>query len=184
MAGTSETGLALTAIRMAMISPQGATRVDRHAINLLRCGSTGRITFTKAARAPIRKPVDLRRARDRDRFKVIDRDPVLTSLTRADARMVRDKLQDRVKKTGRDVGGKVSPKTVERELSIIAAVIAFGVREFDLPDSLAMPVKSLPMAGGERGASESASEKRLPFPAPNLAKTAPVSVGAATRPSR
>src|SRR5690606_21547616 len=68
-------------------------------------------------------------------IKVMGRDPVLTTLTREDARKVRGEMLDRVKATGRGVGEKVSPSTVSRQLSSVAAVITLAAKEFDLPGS-------------------------------------------------
>lgn len=84
-------------------------------------------------------------------ISAIGRDAKLSSLTREDARAVRDHMLDRVKVTGIGVGGKVSVATVSRELSIITAVINFAKVEFGLSDAMQNPFSRLPVARVAKG---------------------------------
>lgn len=113
---------------------------------------------------------------------VIGRDPELTSITREDARKIRDEMLDRVKVTGRGVGGKVSASTVGRELSILSAVVNYGIRELGLPDTTANPFHGLPVARVAKGRGEKPGEKRDPFPA-DVLKAARQKVLSACSPS-
>ncbi|MFZ1467745.1 MAG: site-specific integrase [Paracoccaceae bacterium] len=99
------------------------------------------------------------------------RDPVVTSITREDARMVRGHMLDRVKVSGRGVGGKVSAATVSRKLSIITAVINFAKREFDLGETVLNAFNQVPVARVAKGQGQKASEKRAPLPPKVLAET-------------
>lgn len=101
----------------------------------------------------------------------LGRDPALSSITREDARQVRDEMLDRVKVTGKGVGGKVSAATVSRELSIIAAVINFAKMEFGLSEMTMNPFSRLPVERAAKGQGRKASEKRDPLPPEVLAET-------------
>lgn len=97
-------------------------------------------------------------------ISAIGRDATLVSVSREDARAVRDLMLDRVKVTGIGVGGKVSVATVSRELSIISAVINFARVEFGLPDTVQNPFSRLPVARVAKGQGRKASEVRDPLP--------------------
>jgi integrase len=99
------------------------------------------------------------------------RDPALSTITREEARQVRDEMLDRVKVTGKGVGGKVSAATVSRELSIISAVINFTKMEFGLPDALRNPFNRLPVVNTAKGKGRKASEKRDSLPSEVLTET-------------
>ena len=89
-------------------------------------------------------------------IEALDRDPVPSSITREDARTVRDQMLDWVKVTGKGVGGKVSSSTVSRELSITTAMINFAMREFDVADAVKNQFSQLPVsrvAKGQQGLS-------------------------------
>lgn len=101
----------------------------------------------------------------------IGRDPALSSITREDARKVRDEMLDRVKVTGKGVGGKVSASTVSRELTIIAAVINFAKVEFGLSEMTMNPFSRLPVQKVAKGHSRKASEERDPLPPQVLSET-------------
>ncbi|WP_131725718.1 hypothetical protein ACTTAL_10830 [Rhodobacter capsulatus] len=101
----------------------------------------------------------------------IGRDPLLTAITREEARAVRDHMLDRVKATGRGAGGKVSAATVSRELAILSAVVNFAKVEFGMPDTMPNPFSRLPVARVAKGQGQKASEKRDPLPPAVLTKT-------------
>lgn len=192
-AGVSEEGLALTADSMADSYPQdewepvGVPPVERHAINLLRLGpdryKAPEPTLGDARKLYLKEHVDADNPETDSRVvgltnRVIDaaiaaigRDPAMSAITREDARKVRDHMLDRVKVTGRGVGGKVSATTVSRELSIISAVFNFGRKEFGLPETMANPFHALPVEKIARGQGRKASEKRDPLPVKVLAET-------------
>ncbi|TGD45054.1 hypothetical protein EEB11_00245 [Pseudotabrizicola sediminis] len=100
---------------------------------------------------------------------VIGRDPELPSITREDARKVRDEMLDRVRVTGKGIGEKVSASTVGRELSVLSAVVNFGLKEFDLHKTTENPFHDLPVAKAARRRGQKAGEKRDPFPSDVLA---------------
>lgn len=166
--------------------PVAASPVDHHTINLLRLGpdrwKAPEPTLGDALELYLKErverggpnadsgPVD--RARRVIRLVTealnIDQpgrgDPLVTSLTREDARYVRDHMLDRVKVTGKGVGEKVSPATVERELRTVTAIINHAVAEFGLPASFTNPFNglSIPRAVKEKG--ERDADKRDPLP--------------------
>jgi integrase len=80
-------------------------------------------------------------------------------------------MLDRVKVTGKGVGGKVSAATVSRELSIISAVINFAKMEFGLPDNMRNPFNRLPVTKAAKGQGRKASEERDPLPPQVLSET-------------
>lgn len=159
--------------------PLGVSPVDHHAINLLRLGpdrhTPPAATLTDALKLYVKERIgpdtlDGRPAALTSRViqAVVDtlgRDPVVSSLSREDARKVRDEMLDRVKVRGRGVGGKVSASTVSREISIIAAVINFAKVEFGLPDTFINPFNKLSVARVAKGHGVKASDKRDPLPA-------------------
>lgn len=160
--------------------PVGVPSVDRHTANLLRLGpekyKAPEPTLEDALRLYRKehlrgddpetdsRVVGLANRVIASAVEAMGRDPVLTSITREDARNVRDHMLDRVKATGRGVGGKVSPATVSRELSIIAAVVNFAKVEFSLPDTFQNPFSKLPVARGAKGQRERRADKRDPLP--------------------
>jgi integrase len=164
--------------------PLGVSPVDHHAINLMRLGpdrhrppeptlGDARKLYLKehlGADADSRAVGLANRVID-GAIAALGRDPVLSSISRDDARAVRDHMLDRVKVTGRGVGGKVSTSTVERELSIIAAIINFAMREFDLADAVKNQFSQLPVAKAAKGQGQKASDKRDPLPPEVLTAT-------------
>ena len=186
-AGVSPDDLALTADSMAEAyphgwdyEPEGVPPVERHTINLLRLGP-------ERYRAPVATLGDARKLYLKEHVRaddpatdkravgfvnrvvdaaiaVIGRDPELPSITREDARKVRDEMLDRVKVTGKGIGEKVSASTVGRELAVLSAVINFGIKEFDLQASVENRFQDLPVARVARGRGQKAGEKRDPFP--------------------
>lgn len=186
-AGASDRELGLTADSMADAypqgwdyEPQGVPPVERHTINLLRLGP-------ERYKAPVATLGDARKLYLKEHVRaddpstdsrvvgfasrvvdaaiaVIGRDPELPSITREDARKVRDEMLDRVKATGKGIGEKVSASTVGRELSVLSAVVNFGLKEFDLHKTTENPFHDLPVAKVARGRGQKAGEKRDPFP--------------------
>mgnify|MGYP000150306525 CR=1 FL=1 len=158
--------------------PVGVPPVERHTINVLRVGpdryKAPEATLDDALRLYRKEHLrendpaaDSRAVALANRviaavIKTLGRDAVLTSLTREEARKVRDEMLDRVKKTGRGVGDKVSPATVSRELSIVSAVVNFGKTEFGLPETFANPFNNLRVPTNDAGVK--ASDKRDPLP--------------------
>lgn len=88
----------------------------------------------------------------------LDRDPVLSDLTRDDARVARDYMLDRFKANGQ----KVSVATVERELNNVRAVVGFAISECMLEPGARNVFERLSMPS-MRGAQTDA-EKRDPLP--------------------
>jgi Phage integrase family. len=190
-AGETEEGLSLTADLIAdsypqdEYEPQGVPPVERHTINLMRLGpdryKAPEPTLGDAlglyCKEHLREDdpstdsrvVSMAKRVVGSAINALGRDPLLTSITREDARKVRDEMLDRVKETGRGVGEKVSPATVSRELSIIAAVVNFAKVEFGLSDAFQNPFNRLPVAGGQKGRREKRADKRDPLPPKVLA---------------
>lgn len=160
--------------------PVGVSSVDRHLINLLRMGpdkypapeptlGDGLKLYLKEKHdaddeATDKRPADFVRRVVDAAIATLGRDPVLSSVTREDARKVRDEMLDRVKVTGKGVGDKVNPNTVSRELSILTAVFNFAKLEFSLPDTLPNPFSRLPVTNKSQGKGQKASDKRDPLP--------------------
>lgn len=193
-AGVGPGDLELTADSMAEAyphgwdyEPEGVPPVERHTINLLRLGP-------ERYRAPVATLGDARKVYLKEHLRaddpatdsrvigfcnrvvdaaiaVIGRDPELSAITREDARKIRDEMLDRVKVTGRGVGEKVSASTVGRELSILSAVVNYGIRELGLPDSTTNPFHGLPVARVAKGRGQKSQEMRDPFPPEVLAAT-------------
>ena len=193
-AGASPRDLELTADSMAEAyphgydyEPEGVPPVERHTINLLRLGP-------ERYKAPVATLGDARKLYLKEHLRaddpatdsriigfanrvvdaaiaVIGRDPELTAITREDARKIRDEMLDRVKATGRGVGEKVSASTVGRELSILSAVVNYGIRELGLPDNTTNPFHGLPVARVAKGRGQKPAEKRDPLP-PEVLKAA------------
>lgn len=147
--------------------PVGVLPVERHFVNLLRLGPDAHKSPEPTLGDALRlyrkehlgesdlntdsRVVGLANRVVGATVEAMERDPLLTSITREDARKVRDEMLDRVKVRGRGVGGKVSPTTVSRELSIIAAVVNFAKVEFGLPDTFQNPFGKLPVARVAKG---------------------------------
>ncbi len=161
-------------------TPQDVPPVEHHKINLLRLGPERyrppAPTLNDALKLYIKerlsgddqRPVMLAKRVVSAAIDAMGRgDVALTSLTREDARKVRDEMLDGIKATGRGTGERVSPSTVSRELSIIAAVINFAKVEFGLPDTFANPFNKLPVA---RVVNVKAADKRDPLPSEVLAE--------------
>ncbi|AOZ69951.1 hypothetical protein LPB142_11965 [Rhodobacter xanthinilyticus] len=190
-AGETEEGAALVADIMAdsypqdEYEPQGVPAVERHTINLLRLGPDRYMApdptlgdalslyckehLREDDPATDSRVVGLAKRVVGAAINALGKDPLLTSITREDARKVRDEMLDRVKNTGRGVGEKVSPATVGRELSIIAAVVNFAKVEFGLSDAFQNPFSKLPVAGGQKGRRVKRADKRDPLPPEVLA---------------
>ncbi len=179
-AGASDRDLALTADSMAEAypqdeyEPQGVPPVERHMINLLRHGPEGHKApeptlgdakaFYLKERGGDEPPEAIRRFEvDTDRIvgrvrEALGRDPVLTSLTREDARKVRDYMLDRLTVTGRPI----SPASVARDMNGLNAIINFTAKEMPLPATFQNPFSGLSVAR-VRGRSAD-SENRDPLP--------------------
>jgi integrase len=167
--------------------PQGATPADRHTINLLRLGPERHRppepTLRDALKLYLKEHVradsadaDSRVAGFATRvvetaMEALGRNPLLTAISREDARKVRDHMLDRIKVTGRGVGGKVSVSTVSRELSVLTAVVNFAKTEFDLGEALQNPFSRLPVGRAAKEQSAKASDKRDPLPPEVLEET-------------
>jgi len=190
--GVTEEELALTADALADShtkedEPFGEPPVDRHTINLLRLGPERyrppEPTLGDALRLYLKEHLKADSPETDSRvvglatrvveaaIAAIGRDPLLTAITREEARAVRDHMLDRVKATGRGVGGKVSAATVSRELAILSAVVNFAKVEFGMPDTMPNPFSRLPVARVAKGQGQKASEKRDPLPSAVLTKT-------------
>lgn len=167
--------------------PSGVPWLDRYTINLLR-DVPGEIkapapTLGDALKLYLKehlnadspetdsRTVGLARRVIAAAISAMGRDPKLSEITREDARTVRDEMLDRVKATGKGVGGKVSAATVSRELTIITAIINFAKVEFGLGDAVTNQFSRLPVERVAKGQGRKASEKRDPLPAAVLTQT-------------
>lgn len=179
-AGETEDGLVLTGEAMLDSYPQdarghvGVPMVERHTINLLRLGperyKAPEPTLGDAKRLYVEEKLGGEEDAESRNIGRINRvigivveafggkDPVLTSLTREDARKVRDKMLNRVKSTGE----AISAASVKREMNTLKAIINFGLIEFGLPATYQNPFNKLPVGNDEGGEGE--GEKRHPFP--------------------
>ncbi|MGY9048033.1 MAG: tyrosine-type recombinase/integrase [Rhodobacterales bacterium] len=189
----SQEDLEITADNLADAYPQdyngpiGVPPLDRYKINLLR-NAPGKIkvpepTLGDALKLYLKehlnegspetdsRTVGLARRVIHAAISAMGRDPMLSAITREDARTVRDEMLDRVKVRGRGVGGKVSAATVSRELTIIAAIINFAKVEFGLGDVVQNPFSRLPVERVAKGQGRKASEKRDPLPKAVLMQT-------------
>lgn len=185
--GMDAGALSLTADSIADSYPQdeyepvGVPPVERHTINLLRLGPDrykapeptlgDALAFYLKERRGDDSPRSLKRLQDAAKRVVghvqaaLKHDPVLTSLTRDDAREVRDYMLDRVMSTGE----RISPASVSRDMNGLNAIINFATLEMPLPASFRNPFSSLKVAavaGADRGggADELDGEKREPLP--------------------
>lgn len=161
-------------------APMSASAIDAYTINVLRGGraepATPQPTLDDARKLYLKEHLRADSPDTDSRVvglanRVIDaaieamgRNPVLSAITREDARMTRDHMLDRVKATGKGIGDKVSPSTVSRELSIISAVFNFAVVEFGLDGSVQNPFSRLPVARAAKGKGQKAADKRAPLP--------------------
>lgn len=158
-------------------SPVGVSPLDRHKVNLLRLGPERYRPpppkFTDAHRLYIKEHMggDALHSADsrevsrvgrivRQALEALGRDPLLTSLTREDARKVRDCMLGREKSTG----ARVATQTVRRELNVLRAVVNFGAKEFDLPATFQNPFNGLPLGAAAREGQVSDAERRDPIP--------------------
>lgn len=191
--GASQEELEIAADNIAEKYPQdyqgpiGVPPLDRYKINLLR-DAPGKIkmpepTLRDALKLYLKehlneespetdtRTVNLARRVIYAAISAMGRDPLLSTITREDARTVRDEMLDRVKIRGRGVGDKVSAATVSRELAIITAIINFAKVEFGLGGSVTNPFSRLPVERVAKGQGRKASEKRDPLPADVLRET-------------
>ena len=104
------------------------------------------------------------------------RDPVLTELTREDARNVRDHMLDRLKADRK----RLSPASVQPYMNGLRAIINFAATEVPLPATFLSPFNNLSV-GQTRGRS-SDSKKREPFPSATLQAVRKRILGAAREP--
>ncbi|MGY3328878.1 integrase [Mesorhizobium sp. USDA 4775] len=88
----------------------------------------------------------------------VDKGRALTSLTREDARNVKDYLL-------RDL--EMKPATVRRYINGVCALINFGMTEFGLRDTMVNPFQNLTIRGAET-ATTAARDERSPVPEPML----------------
>lgn len=161
-------------------TPIGATKVDEYTINLLRLGPkqypAPEPTLSDATAFYLKERPSDESPEVRQRFegtvsrivlmvrKALGRDPALTSLTREDARQVRDYMLDRVKSTGE----RISPASVARDMNGLKALINFAAVEMPLPATFQNPFNKLNL-GQVRGRA-SDGEKRDPLPPKVLAE--------------
>jgi integrase len=85
----------------------------------------------------------------------------LTSLTREDARKVRDALLAAPKDVGQ---GVLAPTSVEREINSIKAMITLGITEFDLRGKAFNPFEKLSLPASVVKTAQSEWEERDPLP--------------------
>ncbi|MBK1635849.1 tyrosine-type recombinase/integrase [Rhodovulum adriaticum] len=158
------------------LDPIGATDVDRLTINLVRNG--GIATARPEPTLEDAKKLYLAERRGKEtpetfhRFegqvnrvvdltcKALGRDPVLTELTRDDARRVRDFMLDQVKSNGE----RISPSSVARYLNGLRAIINHAATEMDLPATFKSPFNNLSVPQAQGRGSVGEGEKRDPLP--------------------
>lgn len=161
--------------------PIGPSKVDEYTINLMRLGPkrypAPEPTLTDAKAFYLKERPGDESPEVVHRFegtlsrivlmvqKALGRDPVLSSLTREDARQVRDYMLDRVKSTGE----RISPASVARDMNGLKAMINFAAVEMPLPTTFQNPFNKL-ILGQVRGRA-SDGEKRDPLP-PKVLKAA------------
>jgi integrase len=149
--------------------------VERHTINLLRHGPEGHKapeatlgdakTFYLKERGGDDAPETIHRFEvETDRIvgrvkEALGYDPVLTNLTREDARKVRDYMLDRLTVTGRPI----SPASVARDLNGLNAIINFTAKEMPLPSTFQNPFSGLSVAKVRKGRSAE-RDNRDPLP--------------------
>lgn len=155
-------------------TPIGASALDTHKINLLRRGPKKHpppeptlgdaMTFYLKERRGDEPPEALHRFEVATNRIVslakgaLRRDPVLTSLTRQDARTVRDHMLDRLTATGKPI----SPASVARDLNGLNAIINFAAKEMPLPPDFQNPFSGLSVANARGRKAESDNRDPLP----------------------
>lgn len=179
-AGASDRDLALTADSMADSYPQddyepeGVPPVERHTINLLRLGperyKAPEPTLSDAKAFYLKERGGNEPPEAIHRFEVATKriiglvtealgcDPVLTNLTREDARKVRDYMLDRLTVTGKPI----APASVARDLNGLNAIINFTAKELPLPGSFKNPFSGLSVAKARGQSAESDNRDPLP----------------------
>lgn len=157
--------------------PVGVPDVDRHAVNLLRLEphrtyQPPKVTLEDARKmylaenpggdeeARVNRVVGLVRGALGKRGESM----ALLNLTREDARIIRDHMLGRLKRTGKPV----SPATVRRDMNTLRAILSVAAREFSFPATYKSPFDALPVTPkGARGGAEAAAterDRRLPLP--------------------
>jgi integrase len=180
-AGASPSDLELTADSMAEAyphgwdyEPEGVPPVERHTINLLRLGperyKAPEPTLGDATAFYLKERGRNETPEAIHRFEVtvnrivglvkeaLGRDPVLTSLTREDARKVRDHMLNRLTITGKPI----APASVARDLNGLNAIINFTAKEMPLPGSFKNPFSGVSVVKTKGQAAE--TENRDPLP--------------------
>lgn len=140
--------------------PIGVPPVEVHTINLLRLGperyKAPAPTLEDARKLYVAEKLGEEEKADsrttgrigrvvRNVVEALGRDPSLNSLTREDARKVRDHMISRVKSNGE----KLSLSSVKREMNTLKAVVNFGIKEFDLPETTRNPFNRLDLGAGQ-----------------------------------
>lgn len=165
------------------LDPVNAHDVDRLTINILRNGAEATkrpdptledaMKLYLAEKRGTEPPDSYRRAEGQVKRSValtheaLGRDPVLTELTREEARAVRDHMLDQVKSDGQ----RISPESVQKYLNLLRAVINFAATEMDIAATFNSPFNKLPVPQRKAAGSSGESEKRLPLP-PEVLKAA------------
>jgi hypothetical protein len=180
-AGVSPSDLELTADSMVEAyphgwdyEPEGVPPVERHTINLLRLGperykapepTLGDATaFYLKERGGNEPPEAIHRFEVATKrivglvTEALGRDPVLSSLTREDARNVRNYMLDRLTATGK----RRAPSSVARDLNGLNAIINFTAKELPLPGTFMNPFSGVSVTKVKGQSSE--SENRDPLP--------------------
>lgn len=179
-AGTTQHGLELVADSLAETYPQdeyvpqGVSPVDAHTINLLRLGperyKAPAPTLDDAKKLYLKEKLNVDDETTDNRVinrvhnvlgmvkEALGKDPVVASITREDARKVRDHMLYRLKSTGE----RISPASVAREMNTIKAVVTFAKTEFGLPDTFQNPFNKLSISG--TGGEQTEADARHPLP--------------------
>lgn len=154
--------------------PLGVSTYDAHAIRLLRSGveqsrapaptleDAKRLYIAEKLEGPGKDP-DSRASGRVERVigyvaETLGRNPIVSTLTREDARRVRDKMLSRLKSNGE----RISSASVARELNDIKAVVSFAKKEMSLPGNFQNPFNDLSV--GREGALIADSAGRQPLP--------------------
>lgn len=154
--------------------PIGASKVDEFTINLLRLGERRYppppATLSDALTLYLKERHGDDTSEDAKRFEGAARrivghvqdalgvDPVLVSLTRDDARQVRDHMLDRIKSNGE----KINPASVARDLNSLKAIINHAAIEMPLPSTFQNPFNKLTVESGRSKVAD--GDKRHPLP--------------------
>ena len=158
------------------LDPTNATDVDRLTINILRNGAEATkrpeptledaMKLYLAEKRGTEPPASYRRAEGQVKRSValtqeaLGRDPILTELTREEARAVRDHMLDQVKSDGQ----RISPESVQKYLNLLRAVINFAATEMDISATFNSPFNKLPVPQRKAAGRTGEGEKRLPLP--------------------